>query len=451
MKLRLRVFGGLVLSLAILILGQHPLWAEQSRTLNLEECIAIALEHNTDAVVAKKSMASAKARVLGAVSNFLPSLDANASFSHSVQSFRDPLSGITVDGVTIPERFLERKSDSYSAGVNLRQTIFGGGYNFSNLSYARAGHRGAQNGYQQTRQLVTLEVKIRYYDLLRAKRLLQVAEELVHSSEEQVKREESLMEIGASTKAYLLRAKVKLGEDRLGLISAQNNLSIAKANLNDILGWDLETELEVVEDLTTEQFSLDFDDLAETALAVNPSVKMAQEDVQQSEATLGMAKSGRLPNLSASGGYSWYDSDLPEDAGDWRDHDSWNVGLSLNLPLFDGFSTKSNINQAKLGQAVSEENLQQSKRDVTLAVKQAFLNVTEAEKRMQVAGESLALAEEERRLIEERYRLGASFLLELIDSQVAYTTAQTNHISALYDYQLALAQLEQAVGIVITP
>ena len=90
-------------------------------------------------------------------------------------------------------------------------------------------------------------------------------------------------------------------------------------------------------------------------------------------------------------------------------------------------------------------------RDVTLAVKRAFLSVTEAERRMQVAGESLALAEEERRLVEERYRLGASFLLELIDSQVAYTTAQTNHISALYDYQLALAQLEQAVGVAITP
>jgi TolC family type I secretion outer membrane protein len=435
----------------ILTLSQNPLLAEQGRTLTLKECIAISLEHNTDAVVARKSMASAKAGVLGAVSNFLPNLSANASYSHSVQSFLDPLSGITVEGVEIPERFLERKTDSYSAGVTVRQTIFGGGYNFSNLSYARAGYRIAQDGYEQTRHLVALEAKVRYYDLLRAKRLLQVAEELVHSSEEQVKREESLMEIGATTKANLLKVKVKLGEDRLGLISAQNNLSIAKANLNDILGWDLETEVEVVEDLTTERISLDFDSLVEKALAENPAVKMAQEELRQSKATLGMARSGRMPSLSASGGYSWYDSDLPEDAGDWRDHDSWNVGLSLSLPIFDGFSTKSNISQAKLGRAVSEENLKQSRRDVTLAVKQAYLNVTEAERRMQVAGESLALAEEERRLVEERYRLGASFLLELIDSQVAYTTAQTNHISALYDYQLALAQLEQAVGVAITP
>jgi outer membrane protein TolC len=164
-----------------------------------------------------------------------------------------------------------------------------------------------------------------------------------------------------------------------------------------------------------------------------------------------MAKSGRLPRLSAGGSYSWGDSDLPEDAGDWKDHDSWSVGLSLSMPIFDGFATKSSISQAKINLAIVQEELKQAKRDVALAVKQAFLNVGEAEKRIQIAEESLALAEEERRLAQERYRLGASFLLELIDSQVSYSTAQTNYISALYDYKLALAQLEQAVGQPVIP
>jgi len=123
----------------------------------------------------------------------------------------------------------------------------------------------------------------------------------------------------------------------------------------------------------------------------------------------------------------------------------------LSMPIFDGFATKSNIRQAQLNLAVAQEELRQAKRDVTLAVKQAFLNVTEAEQRIRVTEESLALAEEENRLAEERYRLGASFLLELIDSQVAYSTAQTNHISGLYDYKLAVAQLEHAVGKPVVP
>jgi outer membrane protein TolC len=164
-----------------------------------------------------------------------------------------------------------------------------------------------------------------------------------------------------------------------------------------------------------------------------------------------MAKSGRLPTLSASGSYSWGDSDLPEDASDWKGHDSWSVGLSLSIPIFDGLSTKSNIRQAELNAAIAEEQLKQARREVSLAVKQAYLSVNEAEQRIQLTEESLALAEEERRLAQERYRLGASFLLELIDSQVAYSTAQTNYISALYDYKLALAQLEQAVGASLMP
>ncbi len=456
MKVKFRVFAWVAVTLSFLLIGGAPCEAQEgaedsTRTLNLNQCIDIAMKQNPDAIIGMKSVQSAKAGILGAVSNFLPRLSASSSYSHSVQSYLDPLSGITVEGVDIPERYLERTSDSYSAGLSVSQSIFRGGYNFSNLAYARAGHKMAKDSFTQTKQFLTLEVKVRYYDLLTAARLVQVAEELVRSSQEQVKLEENLFEIGATTEANLLRAKVKLGEDRLGLITARNNLSIARANLNDILGWDLDVRLELIDDLEVQKPLLELSSLTERALSEQPAVKIAEAQHRQARASLGMARSGRLPTLSASGSYSWYDSDLPEDASDWQDHDSWSVGLSLSIPIFDGLSTKSNIRQAQLNAAIAEEQLKQARREVALAVKQAFLSVKEAEQRIQVTEESLALAEEERRLAQERYRLGASFLLELIDSQVAYSTAQTNYISALYDYKLALAQLEQAVGAPLSP
>lgn len=456
MKLQSKFFQELIGFILILALSQSPSQAEQpqppvTRILTLEECVSIALEQNADAVIGKKYVESAKAGVRGAVANFLPKLNASSSYSHSVQSFQDPLSGISLEGIYVPERYLERKSDSYSAGLSMSQSLFRGGYNWANLSSARANHRRVQSSYEQTEQSLALEVKVRYYDLLKATRLLQVAEELVRSSEEQVKLEENLHQIGATTKANVLRAKVKLGEDRLNFISASNNLDLARANLNDILGWTLDTPIDVVDDFAVEREAPDLSALIQEAISRHPSVKMAEAQQSQAKASLGMAKSGRMPSLSASGSYSWGDSDLPKDLTDWKGHDSWRVGLSLSLPIFDGFSTKANIRQARLNLAVAQEELQQTKRDVTLAVKQAFLKVTEAEERMQITEESLALAEEERRLAEERYRLGASFLLELIDSQVAYSTAQTNHISALYDYKLAVAQLEQAVGKPVVP
>ena len=111
--------------------------------------------------------------------------------------------------------------------------------------------------------MLALEVKLRYFDLLKAMRLLQVAEELVRSSQEQVKLEESLHEIGATTRAHLLRAQVKLGEDRLNLISTRNGLSIARANLSDILGWPLDTPFEVVDNLTVERSAFDLPSLIE--------------------------------------------------------------------------------------------------------------------------------------------------------------------------------------------
>jgi outer membrane protein len=456
MKVKIRVIAWAAVMASCLLVGGMPCQAQvgtedSTRTINLDQCIDIAMRQNPDAIIGIHSVRSAKAGVLGAVANFLPKLSASSSYSHSVQSYLDPLSGISIDGVDIPERYLERTSDSYSAGLSLSQPIFRGGYNFSNLAYARAGYQMAKDSYSQTKQSLALEVKVRYYDLLRAARLVQVAEDLVRSSQEQVKLEENMFEIGATTEADLLRAKVKLGEDRLSLITAGNTLSIARANLNDILGWDLDVQVELVDDLEVQRPLLELSSLTERALSEQPAVKIAEAEHRRARATLGMAKSGRLPSLSASGSYSWYDNDLPQDAADWKGHDSWSVGLSLSIPIFDGLSTKSDIRQAQLNRAVAEEQLKQARRQVILAVKQAFLSVNEAEQRIQVTEESLTLAEEERRLAEERYRLGASFLLELIDSQVAYSTAQSNYISALYDYKLALAQLEQAVGAPLMP
>ncbi len=450
-SLRCGLISGILFLMASWAFSQEEAQPEVISTLSLQECVAIALEQNADAIVAQKSMASAAVGVRGAMANFLPQLNLSSSYSHSVQSFQDPLSGITIDDVKVPERYLERKSDSYSTRLSLNQSLFQGGYNLANLSHARAGHQRAKESYEYTLQSLALEVKSRYFSLLKAQRLLQVAEELVRSSEEQVKLEESLYHIGATTKANLLRAQVKLGEDRLSLISARNDLSLARANLNDVLGWPLDVPYEVVDNLTVETTVFDLPSLVERALVDHPSVWMAKAQVRQAKASLGMAKSGRMPSLSANGSYSWGDSDLPEDLSDWKGHDSWSVSLSLRIPIFDGFATKTNIHQAKLNLAIAEEDLKQAQRDVSLVVKQAYLNVNEAEERLGVTQESLALAEEERRLAQERYRLGASFLLELIDSQVAYSTAQTNHISALYDYQLAVAQLQYAVGAPITP
>lgn len=207
MKVKTGLMPGFVVFILFLALAWVSLPAEENsssavRTLTLEECISIALEHNADAVIALKSMKLAKAEVLGAMANFIPHLSSTSSYSRDLST-----------GVLSPHL--------YRTSLNLSQSLFNGGYNLAYLSHARAGKQGAEDSYESTLQLIALDVKIRYFNLLKNDRLLRVAEELVRSSEERVKREESLYEIGATAKANLLRAKVKLGEDRLYLISGR--------------------------------------------------------------------------------------------------------------------------------------------------------------------------------------------------------------------------------------
>jgi outer membrane protein TolC len=291
---------------------------------------------------------------------------------------------------------------------------------------------------------VALSVKEGCYNLLKAQMLYEVQIDAVKKSIEQLNMARARYDLGSASLSDYLKAKVQLGNDSLNLITYANNVKLTEASLNSLLGLDINTPLEIDAKLEYKKLEANLEDETKKALEKHPQVDKAKMGVNQAHSSLTIARGGNFPNISFSGSYSWKNYGFPS-SRDIEKIDSWGIGISVSLNIFEGFLTTSKVRSAKAMLNLAKENLKQSKRDLELEIKQAYLSVNEAEQKIRLTDEALKSAEEDLKLTQEKYNLGAASILELLDANVSYKTAKSNQVQSLYDYNLALAKYEKAI------
>ncbi len=418
----------------------------QEKALTLEECVGIALEHNPDIIRGSFTVKMAGRDVTVALSNFLPRISAGLGYSHSVLG---PSSDTRIDpttGIPVPLQPYEIKSWSSNAQLSASYSIFNGGYNIYNYKQSRLLKEQARYSFDDTRQTIIYMVKERYYNLLKAEKLLNLAEETLKSADESYKKAQILFQVGKVPKSDVLKAKVQLETDRLSLIEAQNGLAVARASLNYILGRDVENDIKVVDNLNVPEMEIGYEDAKKNALANHPSLKSNQFGLKAAQAGVGMAVSQFLPKLNAYAAYSWRNEDFNQIDSFFDKDYNWYASISLSIPVFQGFSRTALVSKAKLARSSNREALEQAQRDIDLEVKQAYLQKEQAKKKIVVTESALQAAEEDLKLNKEKYSLGAGTMLDLINAQVSYFSAQSDRIQALYDYKYAIARLQKAMG-----
>ena len=408
----------------------------QKKVLSIDECIKIALKNNYLVRSSYENHLAAGAEVVSARSRLLPNISTSAGWTRN-----DEERFIYTEGIN---PYYSR--DFYDYGLRLSQSIFNGGYNWANLSNARSRERGALADYELSQQAITLQVKQDCYALLKAKTLLEVQRDAVKRSEEQMNMAKARYDLGSASMSDYLKAKVQLGNDNLALITAENSLKLAQANLNNDLGIDLDPPVDVAAELEYQKLELDVNQVIKQRLNVHPEIKKVDSKVSQAKSGVAMARSALLPSVSFSGSYSWSDAKTPDSWSGWKMNDSWRIGISVGLNVFDGFQNIANIQRGKAYLRSAEENYEQKKRDVELEIRQAYLAVKEAEQKIEVTEEALKAAEQDLKLTQEKYNLGAASMLELLDADISYKTAKNNEVNALYDYNLAVARFEKAIG-----
>ncbi|MGB2696288.1 MAG: TolC family protein [Candidatus Zixiibacteriota bacterium] len=427
------VFLIIFLFLSQLVLAQQ---IPTKGVLSIDECIKIALKNNYLVRSSYEGHRAAEAEVVSARSRLLPNISTSAGWTRY-----DEERFIYTEGIN---PYYSR--DFYNYGLRLNQSIFNGGYNWANLNNARAREKGAYSDYKLSQQAVTLQIKQDCYELLKAKTLLDVQRDAVKRSEEQINMAKARYDLGSASLSDYLKAKVQLGNDNLALITAENSLKLAQANLNNDLGMDLDPPVDVAAELEYQKLDLDVDQVIKQKLEVHPEIKKVESQVSQAKSIVTMARSALLPSVSFSSSYSWSDAKTPDSWSGWKMNDSWRVGITVGLNIFDGFQSLGNIQRGKASLRSTEESFKQKKRDVELEIRQAYLAVKEAEQKIEVTQEALKAAEQDLKLSQEKYNLGAASMLELLDAGVSYKTVKNNEVNSLYDYNLAVARFEKAIG-----
>jgi outer membrane protein TolC len=340
------------------------------------------------------------------------------------------------------------KSEGLTGSISLSQTLVDGS-TFARIAGAHRGRTAAELSLEFTRREIVFETKRAYYSLLRAVQLRDVQEEAVDLVREQLRKTRSLFDLGSASKSDLLKAQVQIGEAELAFIATDKAAEIARAGLALTLGIDVTTEIEAVdppEDSLEEEIT-DFD--IEAAISSRPDIKSWEELLVAARRSLLASQAGWWPELNLSMSYergvgSHRLGDLFEDASE---NYARSTRVSLSLPIFNGLATKASVDGSRSSLRSYEISLRNARLLAAYEIESARLSAEEGRRSVEVAGQSVLQAEEDLRVSEERFRLRAASMLELIDARVAYSRARAGLVDARFNYEIAKAELKLALGL----
>jgi outer membrane protein len=394
--------------------------------LTLEDSIAKALQNNPAIKIADASREAAESGISIAKGGNLPTLKLEHSDGRSKT--------YSADGAKIGNKF----GSSLILGMNL----YTGGQVEGNIEKAKIGLKVADLDVEKSKQQVKLDATKGYFTILQTRNTVKVDQESVDQMEAHLKNVDAQYNVGTVAKSDVLRSQVELANNQQVLTKAQNAYEIAVSNLNNIMGLPLDTQIQIKDELTHQPYSLSLEDSITYALNNRPEAIQANYSIDAAKESVKIAKAGKLPTVAASAAKNWADTTFPG-----TDDSGWSIGLKATWTPFDSGVTNAGIKKSNSEVEKSLQTAKQAKDSIQLEVRQAYLNMVEAEKRISTSQVTVEKAEEDFKIAQVRYSAGVGTNTDVIDAQVALTQAKNNYIQAMYDFNTNKANLTKAMGV----
>ena len=408
----------------------------KGRFLGLEQAIETALQSHPIVLEGNASLQASSARVDQTKSLYYPQVYANAD--GAAGSAR-----INPRFVTPAGAMLQPNLSSYTAGVLASQRIYDFGYTRNLVESSESGVRAQEQDVNARRALVIVNVQRTYLNSLKRQRLVRIAEETVRERGTIVSQIDTLYRQQLKSKLDLDLVRVELVNAESLLVRSRNDLKSSFADLNRAMG------IEGSEDYTLEDLSIEvkaqrgLNELIADSLT-HPEVKRAKEATAAAEAKKRAMKSQYLPTVSAiaSGGYyDTFDPNRNLTTGGW-----WAAGGLVSMPLFTGGLIENQVKEAAAQEAAAFAQTTNIEQALTQQVTNAYLDTITFTQQIKLAEDLVKTAQEALSLAKQRYKLGLGSVIEVTQSEVGLTAAQTKLAEALYDYKIAEATLVYAAG-----
>ena len=444
--------AALVMTLALACAGpaQAQSLPRLDGPLTLERAVELALTQSLRVRAAGADSRTMESMRRESQAPFWPQLSANG---YLVDQRMAP-NVYTSAGSTMARNYQVFNADrSRDANVSLMYPIFSGGRDY--YGYQAAARR-AEAGRQMLRATevdVAMQARLDYLNVLRERENLQVTTDLLRDVEERLRITRETFDAGRVPRFYVLRDETELANVRQMQAMAQSRFEQSLVALKTTLGLDLASMVELTDRLEYRPATVSIDDGIREASASQPDIQAAVKQREAAAAEVRAAYGNYFPQVSLSYMYDWgwmrnraWESQAEGMRMRGDGAEGYSVGIVVTLPVFDGFMRENALKTAKskLDRAVQAEGL--ARQQIAKDVNQAALMLVAAEKSVEASQRGLEQAEEETRVIRERFASGRGIQLEVLDAQVALTRARFNAVNALAEYRGAHAMWLRAIG-----
>ncbi|MCB0593877.1 MAG: TolC family protein [Lewinellaceae bacterium] len=465
-----------ILSPIILLLLAWPALAQQqARQMSLEDAIQYALTESIKIKNAQIAIADAEQQIIERRAAGIPQLSGSVQYTHYLKVPRQPLpegfdifnifgqalavdlydqlsentqaaldnafqgsNGGSSDGIAF---FLK---NNFTAGLNLDAMVFDGSY-FVALRAAREFRTYTTREFATKKREVENAVIEAYLPVLLIQENIELLDKNISNLEQLFFETKELYKAGFAEQLDIDRQELSLSNLQAERDNLRRQKEVAMENLKFNMGYPLDEPLVVSDDL-----NLMLTDATPDALAANfdpsrrPEFELLDQAITMNELNIKLNQAGYLPSLRAFGTYQqqYQGDDLKN--GFWAP--SAFVGLSLNVPIFDGLEKKAKIERARLDLELARNQKEDLGRAITLEVKNARTNYLNASQRLQSQQKNLALAGRIYETTQVKYREGVGSSLEVTQAEQSLYASQSNYMQALYDLLLAKARLDMALG-----
>ncbi len=407
---------------------------EIKKVLNLNECIEIALKKNFDIRNNDVQITTANADLKNAFGQYLPSIGFDITYN---KTFKD----------NIPN------SSLYNMGLGANWTIFDGFSREANYARAQEQMNAISFNNKFSLQTVRIFVMQRYIDVIRKAQIVKIRSENLELGKKELERIQAMYDVGTIPVSTLYSQEADLGNREFDLVNSENDFNLAKSYLLTVMGLNPVLDVEFTE--TSFPTQVDGNEIGRfrqqsgtIQMAINkaienrPDLKAADANINSSIENKKYAASSYLPSLYANGGWSWQNTEMTQ----FQEYGGSYIGLNLKVPIFTGFSSDLQVQNAELRLKQTEIEKMKLEQQITQDVHNSFLKLTAAEKSLEISNKTIRSAERNYESYKERFQVGASNITDLTQANTLFITAQINKIRAVYDYLQAQKELLFAIG-----
>jgi len=406
---------------------------DENTMFSLSECVAIALNSSPQILYSQANISEKESSLVSSKKDLYPSMFFRYGYRYA------PDAATSINEV----------ENYYNYALSIEQPIYRGRALVTGVELGELELESSKSAMVQTKSEIVLSVHEAYYNLLKARKFEEVAEQSLEERKSHLKDAKAYYKAGLIPKNDMLQSEVQMAGAEIERIRAMNLSAMALARLNTLLRRPVENEIQVEDILKYEPSEISFDLSVQQAKEHRPELKQSEIAIEQADKNITLSRAPYLPAVSVSANYlkqgdNFFAQEYPFGSSEVK-----TAQATLEWRFWAWGQSKNEIAVAKHNVKKAQEIEVDLLDNIILQVREAYLDIKEFEYNITVTEKAIEQAEEDFRINQSRYQAQLNTSTDVLDAQTRLTIARINYYNALYNYKISLMRLSWATGTLV--